>query len=72
MINNFIIFRFTCEPIPQKDAICNVTGRIINTFDGTEIKFDICSHILARDIVKEKWAVICKYLEYKYIREDKI
>lgn len=53
--------KYSCEPPPQNDAICNVTGRTFTTFDGTEFKFDICSHLLARDLSNDKWSVTCKF-----------
>lgn len=49
---------FECETIPDKDAICNVTGRTFSTFDDTEFKYDICSHVLARDLVDDEWKII--------------
>ena len=49
--------KYTCEPVPLNDAVCNVTGRTFNTFDGTEFKYDICNHVLARDFVEDKWSV---------------
>ncbi|KAL7040824.1 hypothetical protein ACKWTF_000531 [Chironomus riparius] len=52
--------KFTCEPIAENDAVCNVTGRTFNTFDSTEFKYDICSHLLARDVSDEKWNVIMR------------
>lgn len=52
--------KYTCEPTPQNDAVCNVTGRTFNTFDGTEFKYDICNHLLARDIFADKWNIISK------------
>jgi von Willebrand factor len=51
---------FSCEPIVENDAVCNVTGRTFRTFDTTEFKFDICSHLLARDVNDEKWNVIMR------------
>lgn len=49
--------KYSCEPIPKNDAVCNVTGRTFNTFDGIEFKYDICNHLLARDLVEDKWSV---------------
>ncbi|XP_059615285.1 hemocytin [Phlebotomus argentipes] len=48
---------FDCEPQPQRDAVCNVTGRNFNTFDGMEFKFDICSHVLAREFSGGNWTI---------------
>lgn len=52
--------RFSCEPITDNDAVCNVTGRTFNTFDSTEFKYDICNHLLARDVGDAKWNVIMR------------
>lgn len=49
--------QYKCQPLPQNDAVCNITGRTFNTFDGTEFKYDICNQLLARDIVSQKWSV---------------
>lgn len=54
--------KYTCEPIPQSDSVCNVTGRTFNTFDGTEFKYDICNHVLVRDLTADKWSIISMYL----------
>lgn len=56
--------KYTCEPTPQNDAVCNVTGRTFNTFDGTEFKYDICNHLLARDILSDDWNVISKFSSF--------
>lgn len=55
-----VFSRFTCEPVLENDAVCNVTGRTFNTFDSTEFKYDICSHLLARDVADAKWNVIMR------------
>lgn len=49
--------KYKCEPIPMKDAVCNVTGRTFNTFDEVEYKYNICDHILARDLLTSKWVI---------------
>jgi von Willebrand factor len=49
--------KYACEPQPPPDAICNVTGRTFNTFDGTEYKYDICNHVLALDLENDEWEV---------------
>lgn len=54
--------KFTCEPQLKEDAICNVTARTFNTFDGTEFKYDICNHVLARDLVSENWIISSKLI----------
>lgn len=52
--------RYSCYPPPEPDAVCNVTGRTFNTFDETEFKYDICNHVLARDLQNEEWDVSLK------------
>lgn len=52
--------KYTCKPPPPPDAICNVTGRTFNTFDNTEFKYDICTHVLVRDLEKDEWEIACK------------
>lgn len=42
------------------DKNYSVTGRTFNTFDSTGFKYDICNHLLARDIADEKWNVIMR------------
>lgn len=54
--------KFTCEPQLQEDAVCNITGRTFNTFDGTEFKYDICNHVLARDLIYESWIISSKII----------
>lgn len=49
--------KYKCEAKPQSDAICNVTGRTFNTFDGIEYKYDICDHVLARDFYTKNWTI---------------
>ncbi|KAK2585761.1 hypothetical protein KPH14_010370 [Odynerus spinipes] len=49
--------KYTCEPPVPQEAICNVTGRTFNTFDNLEYKYDICNHILARDMYGNKWYI---------------
>lgn len=49
--------KYRCEPLPQNDAVCNMTGRTLNTFDDITFKYDICNHLLARDLVGNKWSV---------------
>lgn len=51
---------YDCEPERQMDAICNVTGRTFNTFDNVEFKYDICSHVLARDVTSGNWSIVCE------------
>lgn len=49
--------KYKCELLPQQDAVCNITGRTFNTFDGTEYKYDICDHVLLRDLVANNWTL---------------
>lgn len=58
--------KYKCEPNQQKDVVCNITGRTINTFDGIEYKYDICDHVLARDLVSNKWTISSKSKNYYY------
>ncbi|CAG9772868.1 unnamed protein product [Ceutorhynchus assimilis] len=51
---------YSCYPQPMPDAICNVTGRTFNTFDGTEFKYDICNHVIGRDLELQEWEVALK------------
>ncbi|XP_050302983.1 hemocytin [Anthonomus grandis grandis] len=50
----------SCYPQPLPDAICNITGRTFNTFDDTEFKYDICNHVIARDLQSSEWQVSLK------------
>ncbi|XP_015177061.1 PREDICTED: hemocytin [Polistes dominula] len=54
--------KYTCEPPVPLEAICNVTGRTFNTFDNLEYKYDICNHILARDMYGNKWYITLEKL----------
>lgn len=56
--------KYTCKPAVPQEAVCNVTGRTFNTFDNLEYKYDICNHILARDMYTNKW-----YITREYIRK---
>lgn len=49
--------KYTCRPPPVQEVTCNVTGRLFNTFDNLEYKYDICNHVLARDMFGNKWFV---------------
>nr|XP_023019258.1 hemocytin-like [Leptinotarsa decemlineata] len=51
---------YTCHPPPEPDAVCNVTGRTFNTFDNVEYKYDICNHVLARDLEADEWEISLK------------
>lgn len=54
--------KYTCVLRPQKDAVCLINGRSFKTFDGTEYKYEICNHTLARDMINQKWSIICNEL----------
>jgi len=49
--------KYACRPLPPQEVICNVTGRTFNTFDNMEYKYDICNHILARDMYGNEWYI---------------
>lgn len=53
---------YSCYPPPEPEAVCNVTGRTFSTFDNVEYKYDICNHVLARDLEADEWEVSRKYL----------
>nr|XP_034190302.1 hemocytin [Osmia lignaria] len=49
--------KYTCKPPAPEEVVCNVTGRTFTTFDKLEYKYDICNHILARDMFANKWYI---------------
>lgn len=49
--------KYACRPLSPQEAVCNVTGRTFNTFDNMEYKYDVCNHILARDMYGNEWYV---------------
>lgn len=49
--------KYSCKPPTPKEVICNITGRTFNTFDKLEYKYDICNHILARDMFANTWYI---------------
>ncbi|EFN85665.1 Hemocytin [Harpegnathos saltator] len=49
--------KYACRPPMPEVAHCNITGRTLNTFDNLEYKYDVCDHILARDMYGNKWYV---------------
>lgn len=53
--------KYKCELIPNHDVVCNITGRTFSTFDGIEFKYDVCDHILVRDLAANNWTVSCKF-----------
>lgn len=60
--------KYSCEPMPLNDVVCNITGKTFSTFDGTEFKYDICDHILARDLVNDHWNVKSKFIIFSVRR----
>jgi hypothetical protein len=48
---------YTCLPPALPRATCNITGRTFHMFDGTEFKYDVCNHILARDLENDNWEI---------------
>ncbi|XP_058797462.1 hemocytin [Phymastichus coffea] len=48
----------TCIPIPPKMRVCTMIGRSFSTFDGLDYKYDVCNHILARDMDFNKWYIV--------------
>lgn len=50
--------KYECKPPPPQDSVCNVTGRTFGTFDGTVFQYDICNHVLARDLNNDDWEII--------------
>lgn len=59
---------YTCVPPPLPRASCNITGRTFHTFDGTEFKYDICNHILARDLENDNWDISGKFIPGNQVR----
>lgn len=53
--------KYKCEVIPTRDVVCNITGRTFNTFDGIEYKYDVCDHILARELSSNNWTVSSEF-----------
>ncbi|XP_014469310.1 PREDICTED: hemocytin isoform X2 [Dinoponera quadriceps] len=49
--------KYACRPLVSEVAYCNVTGRTFNTFDHLEYKYDVCNHILARDMYHNRWYI---------------
>lgn len=54
--------KYACRPLSPQEAICNVTGRTFSTFDDMEYKYDVCNHILARDMYGNEWYVTLEKL----------
>lgn len=49
--------KYTCVLRPNKDDVCEISGKSFTTFDGTVFKYRPCSHILARDIQNGSWSI---------------
>lgn len=49
--------KYVCRPLTPQEAVCSVKGRTFNTFDNMEYKYDVCNHILARDMYGNEWYV---------------
>ncbi|XP_071447163.1 hemocytin-like [Hetaerina americana] len=45
------------EMPPHSESVCKVNGRNFETFDGLEYNYDVCHHILVRDLTDGKWNV---------------
>ena len=58
--------KYKCELIPKRDVVCNITGRTFSTFDGIEYKYDVCDHILARDLSSNNWTISGEYLKFMF------
>jgi len=49
--------KYMCRPLTLPQAVCNITERTFNTFDNMEYKYDICNHILVRDMYNNEWYI---------------
>ncbi|SPP76371.1 hemocytin [Drosophila guanche] len=49
--------KYTCVLRPNKDDVCEISGKSFTSFDGTLFKYGPCSHILARDIHNGSWSI---------------
>lgn len=50
--------RYECKPPPPQDSTCDFLGKTFTTFDGIVYKYDICEHVLARDLENSEWELI--------------
>lgn len=48
-------------PLVEREDRCSMTGRMFRTFDGTEYSYDICHHVLMRDMLHDVWSVSSVY-----------
>ncbi|XP_063975011.1 hemocytin [Diachasmimorpha longicaudata] len=49
--------RWRCQPPREPEAVCHIDGKMFTTFDKLEYQYDICNHILARDMYFNKWYI---------------
>jgi hypothetical protein len=47
----------TLPPFVERDDRCSMTGRMFRTFDGTEYSYDVCHHVMMRDMLNDLWSV---------------
>lgn len=59
--------KYKCELIPKHDVVCNITGSTFSTFDGTEFKYDVCDHILVRDLAANNWTVSREFVFFLFL-----
>lgn len=58
-VNDFGCYEFTCHK-PIEDILCYISEPTFTTFDNTRYRYEICSHILAMDMIKNSWSIACK------------
>ncbi|XP_056642321.1 hemocytin [Diorhabda sublineata] len=58
--SNSFCREFHCEAPPKPDALCKVNGKTFNTFDNVEFTYDICNHVLVRDLEYDNWEISLK------------
>lgn len=51
----------TLPPFIDREDRCSMTGRMFRTFDGTDYSYDICHHVLMRDMLQDMWSVSGKF-----------
>ncbi|KAJ0180770.1 hypothetical protein K1T71_004174 [Dendrolimus kikuchii] len=61
--------QYECVPPPERHVYCNITGSIINTFDGTQYNYDICFHLLVREYRFDSWVVVLRKSSYNFKNE---
>lgn len=45
---------------PTENSTCKINGQTITTFDKSEFKYDICDHMLVRDVNDKRINIILK------------